>query len=94
MLKLAALLLAFTSIAAGQEPSKPQLTVTEQIAIQAVNQEFKQAMDLEKQAQDHLRKVEDDIRKAHPGQELDEKTLTLAPIQKPADAGKKDPGKN
>lgn len=63
----------------------PKLTTTEEIAIQAVVQQSKQAAeDAQKAQQEHeqvmnsVKAIEADITKTHPGFHLDEKTMQLA----------------
>lgn len=52
--------------------SPPQLTHTEQIALQTLVQQFQEQVEL----------INRDIKVAHPGYELDKRTLQLEPIAK------------
>lgn len=73
----AAVVFLFAFVFAQQPAAKPdQLTTTERLALQSVNEQFKMASD-------NLHAVEKEIAANHPGYQLDEATLQLAPIQKP-----------
>lgn len=74
-MKLAAfVLLCSTAFAQSPTPptTAPQLTHTEQIALQTLVQQFQEQVEL----------INRDIKVAHPGYELDKRTLQLEPIAK------------
>jgi len=73
-MKLAILLLLSVTAVAQEKPVLPALTNTEKIAIQAVQQQAARA----------LAEINEDVKRNHPGYELDPKTLALVPVPKQA----------